>query len=265
MKRNHHEISSIVSQSSLGGVLTAALAPVSFADSKSSDEWQFNADVYLWGASIDARPTGGDNLHISFRDLIDNLDMAFMGGIGARKGKWSLLSDLIYLDVDNEEYGKLAPLSDATKRRVRDTQLTRPDLNTKVDYGLKAWIITLAGGYRVMETEKADLDLIAGARYLWIKVPLKFEIGSIENNSEPADELWDGIVGARGKVALSDKWYMNYYGDVGGGGSDLTWQARLGLGYRFDKVDAIFGYRYLDYNLDGDLDDLTVKGPYAGV
>ncbi|MGB5567908.1 MAG: hypothetical protein WBM81_01280 [Sedimenticolaceae bacterium] len=59
---------------------------------------------------------------------------------------------------------------------------------------------------------------------------------------------------------------MSYYGDVGTGDSDLTWQGRLGLGYRFDEVDAIFGYRYLDYDIGGtDIDDITIKGPYAGV
>ena len=69
----------------------------------------------------------------------------------------------------------------------------------------------------------------------------------------------------RGEVELSDKWYLSYYADVGRGGSDLTKQAVLGLNYRFDKVVASMGYRYLDYDLRGQLDDLTVKGPYAGV
>lgn len=235
----------------LSCLLAGLLVPVSAADTRNPDEWQFSGEVYLWGASIDAKPDGGENVHISFSDLIDNLDMAFMGGFGARKGKWSLLSDFIYLDVEDDQTGSARVL----RRNVR----------TEVDVELEAWIITLGAGYTVIETDSFYMDLLAGARYLWIELPLEFDFGSIKLKATPSEHIWDGIVGARGEVALSDKWYVSYYGDVGRGGSDMTWQARLGLGYRFDKVDAMFGYRYLDYDLRGDLDDLTVKGPYAGV
>jgi hypothetical protein len=102
-------------------------------------------------------------------------------------------------------------------------------------------------------------------RCLWQEVPLTFDIGPIKRKASPSGHVWEGIVGARGEVELSDKWYLSYYADVGRGGSDLTKQAVLGLNYRFDKVVASMGYRYLDYDLRGQLDDLTVKGPYAGV
>ena len=89
----------------LSVVLASMMFPVSAADSKSADEWRFEGNVYLWGASIDATPDGGDSVHIGFSDLIDNLNMAFMGGLGARKGKWSLLSDVIYLNVEVDKKG----------------------------------------------------------------------------------------------------------------------------------------------------------------
>ncbi|MGB5571259.1 MAG: hypothetical protein WBM81_18360, partial [Sedimenticolaceae bacterium] len=57
-----------------------------------------------------------------------------------------------------------------------------------------------------------------------------------------------------------------YHADIGAGDSDLTWQALAGLNYRFDKVDATFGYRYLKWELNDDtFDDLDISGPYAGV
>lgn len=43
----------------LSCLLAGLLVPVSAADSKNSDEWQFSGEVYLWGASIDAKPDGG--------------------------------------------------------------------------------------------------------------------------------------------------------------------------------------------------------------
>jgi hypothetical protein len=40
-----------------------------------------------------------------------------------------------------------------------------------------------------------------------------------------------------------------------------------GLNYRFSKVDAAFGYRYLKWEFDDDdtFDDLDISGPYAGI
>ncbi|MBW1671251.1 MAG: hypothetical protein JRJ43_02045 [Deltaproteobacteria bacterium] len=50
--------------------------------------------------------------------------------------------------------------------------------------------------------------------------------------------------------------------------SDLTWQASASISYRFDKFDTVLGYRYLDYEFDGDaelIDNLNISGPFAGV
>ena len=143
----------------LGALLLATLmTPVGAADSKSADEWQFEADIYLWGASIDAKPVGGDNIHISFSDIIDDLDMAFMGGFGARKGKWSLYSDFIYLDIDDDQTGS--------------ARLIRRSIPTKFKVELEAWIVTLGAGYEVLKTDSVNMDLVAGARYLWLDIPI---------------------------------------------------------------------------------------------
>ena len=79
--------------------------------------------------------------------------------------------------------------------------------------------------------------------------------------------VWDGIVGATGKVKLNEKWYLSYYVDVGTGDTRLTRQAFGGVGYRFKRVDAILGYRYLDWDFDGNdvFDDLNLSGPLVGI
>jgi hypothetical protein len=236
----------------LSTLLATVIAPVSAADSKSADKWQFEADLYLWGASLDVTPTKGDTIHFSFSDIVDNLKMAFMGGLGARKGKWSLLSDVIYLKVKDDQKGSV--------------HLPRHNIATKADVEIEAWAITLAGGYEVMKTDRFNIDLLVGARYLSIDIPVELDVGPIKKKASPSGNGWDGIVGARGKVAISDKWYMSYYGDVGTGDSDLTWQALLGLNYRFDAIDVGVGYRYLDFDIGGTaVDDMTIKGPYAGL
>ncbi|MGB5613095.1 MAG: hypothetical protein WBM67_10610, partial [Sedimenticolaceae bacterium] len=82
--------------------MLALMMPLAQAAGESADEsWQFDGAVYLWGAGIGGTSAAGDDIDISFSDLIDNLDMAFMGSLEARKDKWTLLADVIYLDVSD--------------------------------------------------------------------------------------------------------------------------------------------------------------------
>lgn len=62
-------------------------------------------------------------------------------------------------------------------------------------------------------------------------------------------------------------WYLSFYADVGAGDSKLTWQAWPGVGYRFENVDAVAGYRHLAWETDdGDtFEDINFSGPMLGV
>jgi hypothetical protein len=232
--------------------LLALAVPVSAADSGNSDEWKFDATIYLWASSIDIKPQDGDTIHLSFSDLLDNLDMAFMGALGARKDKWSLLADVIYMDVSVVQQGS--------------AKVPGQNIITKLGVEMEAWIVTAVGGYNVVDTGKYSLDLLAGARYMAVDLPVVFQVGPVKQKITPSANVWDGIIGVRGKVNLTDKWYMNYYADGGTGDSSYTWQALAGLNYKFKKVETGFGYRYLTTNdKDDAIEDLTIKGPYAGV
>jgi hypothetical protein len=63
--------------------------------------------------------------------------------------------------------------------------------------------------------------------------------------ADESGSVWDGIVGARGHVNLTEKWYLPFYADIGTGQSKLTWQALGGIGYRFKWFDFTVAYRYL--------------------
>lgn len=237
-----------------GTLLLATTMPAVSAEDMDSDKWEFGAQIYLWGAGIGVTTQEGDDIDISFSDLMKNLDMALMTTLAARKDKWSLFADIIYLDV-------------STDKKSTANIIGRP-VKTKVDIGIEAWIVTTAGAYEVMQTETTRLDLLAGARYLWLKMPLKFKIGEhITRKASPSGDVWDGVIGMRGNTRLNEKWYLTYYLDVGTGNSDLTWQALAGFNYKFKKLDAVFGYRYLDWDFDDKsaFDELSVSGPYAGV
>ena len=71
-----------------------------------------------------------------------------------------------------------------------------------------------------------------------------------------------------GKLFFGEHWSVGGYADVGGGGSDSTWQAIGSVAYRFDRLTINGGYRYMNWEFDeggNDLmSELTAKGPFLG-
>ena len=76
-----------------------------------------------------------------------------------------------------------------------------------------------------------------------------YERRYLRNHQAAMDrQVWDGIVGVRGQVRFAGgHWFVPYYADVGAGTSNWTWQALLGLGYRFDWGAVTLAWRALGY------------------
>lgn len=71
---------------------------------------------------------------------------------------------------------------------------------------------------------------------------------------------------AEDSVFAAGKWFIPYSVNAGSGESDFNWGAYAGLGYKFSDLSAIFGWRYLDYDVGSDtiIKELTLNGPFAG-
>lgn len=251
---------------------TLAVAPVAAqaADSHSDDDWQYKASLYLWGAGAkgttasfrDAsgnRIDGSDiDIDVGFDTLLKNLNMAFMGDFEVRKGRWSLLTDVIYLNVEANTSGSVP---------VSVLPGLSPTLKVDADVKLKAWLLNLIGGYNVWRTEQGTLDLLAGARYfdLQLDFGLGVNVGRVapSTNLSPYVSAWDAVIGVKGHVDLNEQWYVPYYLDIGTGQSDSTWQALAGVGYRFGWGNVSLTYRYVDWEFgSGDaINDFSLSGP----
>jgi hypothetical protein len=243
-----------------GALLTATVVPAVAQDSEANDRiewfgggptdrWVFGAEAYLWGASIGGTSANGDDVDIGFGSLLKDLDLGFMTTLGAAKGRWTVFADLIYLNVSDDVKG--------------------PDDIIELDVRLKGVVSTFGAAYSLAETDRSRFNLFGGGRYLWLDAKLKLEIED-ENRGSLSDSgaIWDAVIGLRGKTDLNDKWYLTYFADIGTGQSKLTWQALAAISYRFRKLDAVVGYRYLDWNFDNDsgaFNDLNFHGPFAGV
>lgn len=245
-------------------ILWAAPGPAAAQEGRSGDDWEFGLEMYAWGPDIKAKTATGDNITIDLHTILDDVQMLYMSAFSARKDKWSLFTDVIYFDLEDDEQGSLTvpvgPFSFA--------------VGADADVQLKAWVVTPSVGYSVIEAAKFGLDILAGARYLYLEAIIEAKtsgpLGVRKVRVSDPGHAWDGIVGVRGEVRLTERWYLPYYADVGTGDSESTWQVLGGVGYRFGSVDAVLGYRYLEWDWDDDdvsdvFKDLIVQGPYGGV
>lgn len=210
-----------------------------------SDTWKYTASINLWGAGIGGETSSGGDIDIGLSDILDNLNFTFMGTFGAQKGKWGFLADVIYMDLS------------------QDINVPLP-AESIINIEMKNWVLTPMVTYRVVEEEQLNLDVLAGARYLYLKTSLETDLPVSISES---GSVWDGIVGVRGTYDLNEKCYMPFHLDVGVGDTDMTWQAFAGVGYKYENFDLIAGYRYIDWNFDDSdtggriFNELTVDGP----
>lgn len=257
------KIGELVKQKSwVAGVsLLLAFCWANSAAAQDENKWQFEATIYGWYTEIDGtvkHPGGtipGGPFEVDASDIIDNLEMVFMGTFEVRKNKWSLIADAIYLGIGAD-------------KNISVKSGSGIPVHASVDLDLSAWVLSGLVGYDVVQSEKVTLAVVGGARYAMIDVDVDLSLMGLQGSGRSDSEgLLDGVVGVRGFISLSEHWYLPYYADVGAGGSDLTWQALGGIGYQFGWGDIKLVYRYLSYDMDdgGLLKDLSVSGPALGI
>lgn len=244
-------------------LMTGVFAPgLASAQSVSEDSWQFTGTLYLWGAGIDGTTTFGSDVSVSFSDIIDNLDFALMGALEARNDKWMVVGDLIYLDISTGQSSSRTVLPSLPGGGFT--------IDSTASIGVKGTVFQLAGGYELFENEAVSLFGTAGARYLKLDANLGLDItapsGPRSVNTSSSDSKWDAVVGLRGRAEINENWFIPFYGDIGTGQSDRTWQAFAGIGYDFGRSDLVLGYRHLDWSFDDTnlIADIAFSGPLLG-
>ena len=195
-------------------------------------------------------------------DILNALQGVFMGSFVARKGDWTLLTDLIYLNLAADKNNAISIPGGFG-----------PGVNVNTDLELTGWVWTLAGGYTFHRSDRANADLYLGLRMLDMDTDAKLTLdGPLPPTLPTANlsqsvTLWDAIIGVRGRVHLSGSWFAPYRFEVGTGDSALTWQGMAGVGYGFDWGEVTLSYRHLYYDQSGDkfVQDLAFSGAEVGV
>jgi hypothetical protein len=254
-------------------VAACALWPASVSAQELSDEWKFRGSIYFWMPTFSGTANlAGNNtvdFDINFHTLWDTLKMGGMGNIEVQKGRWGGFADFIYLD--------LGAASATTRDRMIDGIPVPVEVNLNTNLDFKGFISTFAGSYRLQAEPGSSFDVFAGARFLWLDLTLNYDlstdVGSLQGPQRSGSRkslgtTWDGIVGAKGRMAFGDnrEWFVPYYADVGTGQSKITYQAAAGIGYAFSWGEVVATWRYLYWKEPGDkVDKLSVNGPQVAV
>ena len=185
-----------------------------------------------------------------------------MASFQAQRGDWSLLTDLIYLNLANDKNNAISVPGGFG-----------PGVTAKTNLELTGWVWNVAGGYRLYERRGTRVNALLGFRMLDMDTKTKLTVSGPLPPTLPsaklrkAVRLWDGIVGVNGRVAFNQRWFAPFYLDVGTGDSSLTWQAMGGVGYGFNWGDLTLTYRHLSYDQGSDnlVQNLSFSGPELGV
>ena len=235
---------------------------------KISDEWRFSVVPYVWAPGIKGTLNFADGLvktaDYSSSNVLSNLKTGGMIAGEAHYGKWGVMGDLMSATLQNT--GNI-PVVVPT----RADGTVRATLADKVT--VQQTILTGAATYTVADTKDLYVDGLLGIRAIYATATLNLALDGGRNKASDAKttSTVDPIVGFKGRYRIAEStWYVPFYGDIGGGGgtTNLTWQAMLGVGKTFNKlVDVSLTYRalYYDMNNGGVLQKTTMQGPQLAV
>jgi len=272
-------LSALTAAATIGVSTPAAAAEVNMWDGN----WHYDFAIYGWFPGVKGTfnfdlppgviipPPGLNASHsatVTPNDYLSSLQFVAMIAGEARKGNGAIFGDLIYMDM--------ASLKSQVKHVTGPNGDVTLPVNADVNVGLKSAIVTLGGSYTIDRTRLGNFDLLGGFRYAGLKTSLDWDFsgnnGILSKSGGVSDtiNLYDGIVGFKGAVALSPdgKWYLPYYADIGAGNnSNWTWQAYGGVGYRFDWGSVLVAFRNLSYNTSKSksVESLDLTGPLIAV
>jgi hypothetical protein len=218
-------------------------------------DWHGSIQPYGWLPGISAQTryqlpnNGGTVEQKSNNSIFDYLSGAFMLDGTVRKGDWGFYGDVDWVKFSDEE-GRFTNIGG---------QRFGANANLDTRWNMKGGMVTLAGLYTLAHGQQGYIDLVFGARYLWLKGNLNwnFSLTGNRGNLDIADSghlsnqthVTDGIVGIRGRWSpfAGSNWFFPYYADIGAGGSDNTYQLMVGVAYGFHWGDIALNYRDVEY------------------
>ena len=230
-------------------------------------DWTIAPYIWIPGVEVDTSVDGGSIIgpEVPLNDLIDKLDGAFMGHFEGRREHFALFVDMIYLSLADNNVISISPGGPIVG-----------DLTT--DTSLKLKLYEIGGGYRIGSDDpgSAAFDILLGARVVDVDQNINLILpgpGMTPVDLSNTVSESDAFLGGRLVGKFSDKWHYKVRADIGGGGTNGTFNIFGAVGYTFGQTGLFsldFGYRYLTIKLKNSQDgtstdtDITLSGPLFG-
>lgn len=238
-------------------MIAAAASPGAAQErTASAGAWRFSITPYLWAAALegDTRIGRGPTVDIaaSFGDILDNLDIALMAAGEARRERFSLFGDVVYVSLS-------------------DSNALPGPLFASAKVETESFFATLGAGYAALETAAATVDVLVAGRYWSQDTTIELRPGALPGRRFDAGEDWfDPMVGGGGRYTWPNGVFVSGRALFGGFGigSDFVFDGVAVVGYAFnDTISASLGFRWLsvDYDTDDFLYDVDQYGPIAGL
>lgn len=273
------------------GVVFAALvlltaAPVAQA---ADGNWKFAVTPYLWLPTIDGQVKagpppdegGGPKLSVGPTDWFDLLNYGVLVSGSATRGRIGFFTDVVYLNMGGDNDGRIVSVEQTVSGPGGAVEIpVSADLNVDTGFGLDGLQWMLAAGYQFAGGDSGEHYVMAGFRLMSVDIAADWRLESAitgpggepilsaQGSAEQSVDLWDGIVGVRGRFGGAGRggWSIPYSVDVGAGDSDLVWNVTVSLAYGFGWGDVVLGYRHLEYDEgdDGTLQGFSFSGPGVG-
>jgi len=216
----------------LVAIIPSPLAAQSQSGSgKGADEWQYTITPYLmipW-MNGDAAVKGQDvKVSVGAGDIFDALDFGAMGYFEARKSKWGVGVDAVYMNLN----------------------ATAPILNGKASADLSF----NQGAYSFIGLRQlsSKVDFLAGIRYNVLQGALNTS-GPLQLKVDQTKQWVDPIVGLKVHQRLGGPVSFSMEGDIGGfgAGSSFAWNLFPNVGIDVGKRATLkVGYRVLSMDYE---------------
>lgn len=255
------------------------------ADADATSVWEVTATPYVWATAVEVRlqsDGGRASGRASFSDLVDAANFGGMLEVTARKGRWLLVADGYFADLEAEE------------------DIGRIDLDLEVRMGMA----DLGVGYRLWRSAVqmpswvgSDLEIwldgAAGGRFWHIAQEIGVAVPPVvippplpglpgidfpgaRRKFKDTERWFDGVVGGLIGLRFGESVGFRVVADSGGWGvgdaSDNTWSWTADLRWRVAKHwGMLVGYRMLSMDRsngsgkDRVETNLKLSGPLFGV
>ena len=226
------------------------MGSLTYAQQVEEKDWSWKlVPFYGWMTALSGetgigRATG--DVDVDFDKIFDNLSFVYMGHF---EGGWRQTAGFFVDGI----YTKLE--ADKTTKGIKtELEITQP--------------IMEGGAFYRLNVGPSSFDLLGGVRYYGLDVDLS--VGDLGDASKSSD-WFDAIGGLRWIIHVTEKFAISARGDLGFGGSDMSWNAIGVLDWRpWENFSFMGGYRALGFDYtdeDGKVDfnyDLVMQGPVLG-